>query len=190
MASTSTSTPAQNTGSQTAAPSLSRGSYVSVKPGTRWYYDSNGNPPSGPARGGKITYTSNNAFGYNIEGLGWIRKSDIVGYDTGGYTGDWANKSGRLAMLHEKELVLNANDTKNMLNTVSILRNLADSMGNTMLSKLAAVTASGSTISSSDQSLEQNVKIDASFPNVTSANEIESALNNLVNVASQRINRR
>jgi hypothetical protein len=38
--------------------------------------------------------------------------------------------------------------------------------------------------------LEQNVKIEASFPGVTDRNEIEEAFNNLVNKASQYANRR
>jgi hypothetical protein len=46
--------------------------------------------------------------------VGWIRVSDITGYDTGGYTGEWGPE-GRLAMLHQKEIVLNARDTENML---------------------------------------------------------------------------
>ena len=36
------------------------------------------------------------------------------------------------------------------------------------------------------QRLDQNVKIEANFPNVKNANEIETAFNNLVNLASQR----
>ena len=39
-------------------------------------------------------------------------------YDTGGYTGNWNSSDGRLAVLHEKELVLNKNDTANMLKIV------------------------------------------------------------------------
>jgi len=61
---------------------------------------------------------------YNIEGLGWIKKSDIVGYDTGGYTGDWG-VAGRLAMLHEKELVLNAEDTENFLSAIEMVRDIS-----------------------------------------------------------------
>jgi hypothetical protein len=37
----------------------------------------------------------------------WFRESQLVPYDTGGYTGSW-DSSGRLAMLHQKEIVLNA----------------------------------------------------------------------------------
>ena len=35
------------------------------------------------------------------------------------------------------------------------------------------------------QTIEQQVHIDATFPNVQNSNEIEEAFNNLVNIASQ-----
>jgi hypothetical protein len=38
--------------------------------------------------------------------------------------------------------------------------------------------------------LEQNVHIEASFPNVQDRNEIEEAFNNLINTASQYANRK
>lgn len=38
----------------------------------------------------------------------------------------------------------------------------------------------------SKESIEQNVKIDANFPNVNSKREIEEAFDNLVNLAAQR----
>lgn len=173
-----------------AAPSLSLGSYVSVKPGTKWYADSWGGGSWGYARAGSIAYTSSGPYGYNIGGLGWVRKSDIVGYDTGGYTGDWNNNNGRLAMLHQKELVLNANDTSNMLNAITILRDITANLGATLLNKMASISAGGT--SSIGQGLatagmEQTVTINAEFPNATSSREIEEALNNLVNRASQHI---
>lgn len=171
-------------------PSLSLGSYVSVKPGTKWYADSWGGGSWGYARAGSIAYTSSGPYGYNIGGLGWVRKSDIVGYDTGGYTGNWNNNNGRLAMLHQKELVLNANDTSNMLNAITILRDITANLGATLLNKMASISAGGA--SSIGQGLaatgmEQNVVINAEFPNATNSKEIEDALNNLVNRASQYI---
>ena len=176
-----TPTPA-STPATTSAPSLTRGSYVKVKSGVRWYADSYGGGSSGPARNGSIRYiNTRGSHPYNIDGLGWVRKTDIQGYKTGGYTGDWSGQNGKLAFLHQKELILNENDTKNMLAAVSILRDF----NNDMLNRLSATGLGGLTGSK----LEQNVHIDATFPNVTSANEIENALNNLVNVASQRINR-
>lgn len=90
--------------------------------------------------------------------------------------------------MHQKELVLNEQDTKNMLNAVSIIRSLAYSLGTNMLSKLAGVSATGySNQNTTNSALEQNVHIQAEFPNVKDASEIEEALNNLVNKASQRI---
>jgi hypothetical protein len=38
-------------------------------------------------------------------------KHDISSYDTGGYTGSWSNSNGKLGVLHQKEIVLNASDT-------------------------------------------------------------------------------
>jgi len=77
-----------------------------------------------------------------------------------------------------------------MLNTIAIMRNLTYSLGATTLARLAGVGAAMPNGSSSDSALEQNVHIDASFPNVTNSREIEEAFNNLVNAASQRIFKR
>jgi hypothetical protein len=49
----------------------------------------------------------------------------IPKYDTGGYTGAWGAE-GRLAMLHQKELVLNAKDTENFLVATGILREIVN----------------------------------------------------------------
>ena len=174
-----------------AAPSLNYGSYISVKPGTRWYADSYGGGNSGTARAGNISYINPGApYAYNIGGLGWVKKSDIVGYDTGGYTGDWTSKDGRLAMLHQKELVLNAHDTDNMLSAITILRDLTANLSATLLNRMASITSgnvNGIGQGMGTSGLEQSVVINAEFPNATSSKEIEDALNNLVNRASQHI---
>lgn len=108
---------------------------------------------------------------------------------TGGYTGNWPGTGGRLAELHKKELVLNAKDTENMLSAVHIMRHITDTIGTSMLERLATLSGGiGTPMSSinSAQEIEQNVHIEASFPNATSSKEIEDAFNNLVNIASQR----
>ena len=118
---------------------------------------------------------------------GWLKKEQLSGYDTGGYTGEWDN-SGRLALLHQKELVLNATDTQNMLAAVEIIRSITDTIGSGMLSRLASLNASAVGFNASNaETIEQNVHIEASFPNVKDSREIEDALNNLVNTASQRV---
>lgn len=105
-----TSTPAASKPATTSKPALTTGSYVQVKPGTRWYETSAGNGKSGNARGGTITYVNKNGtHGYNIEGLGWVKQSDIVGYAKG-TTGV---KSDQLAWIDEmglEEIVLHAGD--------------------------------------------------------------------------------
>ena len=107
-----------------------------------------------------------------------IYPGEILYLNTGGYTGDWGDNSGKLAVLHKKELVLNATDTQNILDAVNVMRRMSTS--------LTGLTGLGS-VDSGTNALEQDVRIEATFPNVTSANEIETALNNLVNVAAQRV---
>ena len=123
--------------------------------------------------------------------IGWTSLSQISGYDTGGYTGTWNNMNGRLGFLHQKELVLNAKDTKNILDTVEIVRNITNSLGETLLSKIASISTGNANfmhdMSKSSNDIKQNVIINADFPNAENAQEIENALNNLVNKASQYI---
>ena len=77
-------TPADEKKSTPAAPALAVGTAVSVKSGTKWYADSYGGGRSGTARGGKIKYINlNGTHPYNIDGLGWVKKTDIVGYAAG-----------------------------------------------------------------------------------------------------------
>jgi hypothetical protein len=103
---------------------------------------------------------------------------------TGGYTGEWG-LDGKLAILHEKELVLNAEDTENMLRTVSLVRQIVNAIdlqanwASTGMGLLSAVGYGGT-----DNVLEQTVTIHAEFPNATDHNEIEEAFNTLINRAA------
>ena len=92
-------------------------------------------------------------------------------------------------MLHQKELVLNASDTKNILSAVEILRSITSNLGQALMNQMSNISANnmGAIGAVSSDSLEQNVHIDAQFPNVKDSKEIETALNNLVNMASQHI---
>ena len=112
-------------------------------------------------------------------------------FDTGGYTGNWGG-SGRLAMLHQKELVLNESDTANMLTAVQITRAMLDTID---LNARQASFGLGNLVASGirddkSQTLQQEVKITAEFPNVQDHAEIEQAFNNLINQASQYANRK
>lgn len=109
-------------------------------------------------------------------------------YDTGGYTGSWGNE-GRWALLHEKELVLNKNDTSNLLTAVTLLHDLMARLDQASAwSALRELTPASATTTT--EILEQNVHIEASFPNAVDHNEIEQAFENIVNLASQYASRK
>lgn len=111
-------------------------------------------------------------------------------FDTGGYTGSW-DSSGRLAMLHQKEIVLNAHDTENFLAAINIVRDIAsaiDLRAAAQQSALSQITAAS--VPPMTQTLEQEVTIHAEFPNATQRTEIEAAFDTLLNRASQFANRK
>lgn len=167
--------------------------------GGTYYYDSYGTSPSGNRGPGKqvtITQVKTDGRPYPIHvqssnsAYGWLKKEQLSGYDTGGYTGNWGDNSGRLALLHQKELVLNADDTPNLLKAVSIMRNITDSIGSNILAQMAGVKAPTGQVAASTDTIEQIVQIDANFPNVQSSDEIKTAINDLVSRAAQRVHRK
>ena len=123
-------------------------------------------------------------------------------FATGGYTGEWSNgdTEGRVAMLHQKELVLNKTDTENMLAAVQAIRDFSPELIASIRAKLSAVSLAsqslmGSRLASSSPDfskepteLAQNVNINADFPGVRDAIEIKEALESLVQTSAQRIN--
>ena len=122
----------------------------------------------------------------------------IQGADTGAYTGDWSDgfslDNGKLIKVHPKELILNKEDTSNILKTVDIVRGLSDwidkqvdLMTNSSLSILNHLVDANIPAINKEQNLNQQVQIEANFPNVTDHYEIEEALSNLSNDAAQYI---
>jgi hypothetical protein len=119
-------------------------------------------------------------FANNLKKLG----ATALGFDTGGYTGDWGPE-GKLAMLHQKELVLNQQDTSNLLAAVDMLRTILNTIDiHALNSQLGGILTSPSFHHDANNVLEQNVKIEASFPGVQDRHELEEAFNNLINKAS------
>ena len=117
----------------------------------------------------------------------------LLGLDTGGYTGDWGSTSGRLALLHEKELVLNESDTSNMLDMIKITRQVV-SMANKFVPYQSKIlngnNVNNSNIFNNDNSIQQSVIVNAEFPNATSESEIRNALLSIATDASQYANRK
>lgn len=135
------------------------------------------------------------------------RKGYLFQAKTGGYTGNWPmsqgdgldSDNGRLGILHQKELVLNASDTENILDAVKIVRsmpNIISSIQNAIsdvvgerLSNMTNEISQGKIVSATTggNKEENNVyNIVAEFPNANSAAEIEQALLNLKNIAAQK----
>lgn len=108
--------------------------------------------------------------------------TNLVGYDTGGYTGDWSDGSGKLALLHSKEIVLNASDTQNILKAVESVRAMTAAMkGATLAEAVGSISSIGKSIETANSKVDQNVNITAEFPNATSADEIREAILGLNN---------
>lgn len=113
----------------------------------------------------------------------------IFSGDTGGYTGSWGS-SGKLAVLHEKELVLNASDTENMLKALDITRSLGNILNQASAKAFALSPDYLGLNQIKNETLDQNVSIVAEFPNATNHFEIEQAFENIINMASQYANRK
>ena len=106
-------------------------------------------------------------------------------YATGGYTGDWG-EDGRIAILHEKELILNKQDTQNILSAIQITRTLDNILSNFKVDTGAPAASMLNNISNTTaNNNDQYITINADFPAVENHFEIEAAFNNLVNKASQ-----
>jgi hypothetical protein len=84
------------------------------------------------------------------------RKAYLPGgakYNTGGYTGSWGSE-GKLAILHEKEIVLNKEDTENLLASVQMVRDYIHSIDLNTTSRLALNPYVASTVANSSSQLD------------------------------------
>ena len=168
------------------------------------YYYSN---PSGASGTIAVTDSTGNIQRITTEKelkhkAGWINVNTRQEYATGGYTGTWVNGStdGRWAVLHQKELVLNENDTKNFLSAINTIRDLnsglnhsiqdavLNAVARTAISMGGLNTSALNGINNSSNSTENVYNITAEFPNAENVNEIREAILSLPNLASQYIN--
>lgn len=197
---------------------ITAGMSVQLKPGAWYHYRSDGTGPSGNwSDAVKITHTNwGSAYPIHLgtenatlEGgsgsgwRGWVRPEDLIFYDTGGYTGNWSNSdalidNGKLAVLHQKELVLNKEDTANLLAAIQENRKLVEELNeqrvhglyNTYQEKVRDLTRqveqyNENVRSRTESAISQDVHITAEFPGVNRAEEIEEALLSLNDRALQ-----
>lgn len=119
-----------------------------------------------------------------------LKKFYYGSFDTGGYTGDWGDKSGRLALLHSKEIVLNAKDTENFLQAIDMVREISSRIDLNAKYTAGIIDMMQPSIGrGGTPEIVQNIEINADFPDATDHSEIELAFNNLINTASQYANR-
>lgn len=177
-----------------------------------YYYDSWGASPagnhySGQAGSVRIDNYSNTRYGgsarqtggYDVHitgangwDLGWVKESQL--FDTGGYTGTWTDgsdtaKNGKLAWLHQKEIVLNQEDSYNILKAVNSVRAMTENLKSGAFDAIISrLNDQGSYLidpNENKQDIEQHVDITATFPNVKSADEVEAAILSLTDQAVQ-----
>ena len=179
--------------------------------GDYYFYDSLGTAPLGNRGEGQnktVTVQNvapNNPFPVavmsNDSAYGWLKKYQIAKMDTGGYTGNWNSKEGKIGILHQKELVLNAYDTENFLEAIKIIERmlaqntLAEQMKAIFLNRELAieemVQQNAALISvmqlqtKHGEALKQIVNVNANFPNAKDATEIREALEGLTNQMTQ-----
>lgn len=180
----------------------------------KYYSSPNGDSPTGGmysgVSNGIIVDTINDSYGEyschirsadgSCDDLGWVKKSQLSGYDTGGYTGSWNGGDGRLALLHSKELVLNADDTSNFLTAVSAVREIANlgNISNSITSGVASLVKNmlrfdnnfnGAYDNKNDVTEGNTFNITAEFPNANNTEEIREAILSLPTFASQYLSR-
>ena len=190
--------------------------------GGKYYEDSYGGGKSGergPGKKVKVTIIKDDGRPYPIHvessdsAYGWLKKEQLSGFKSGGFTGSWQGgvdrDDGRLALLHQKELVLNADDTDNFLKAMQDLRKVQNEIKtvsssgviSAMFNSISdAITAKMQNLQSAQADILnakgpagggltgtiQNITINADFPEVSDANEIRKAFDQIIGMASQK----
>lgn len=107
-------------------------------------------------------------------------------YASGGYTGTWknsqSNREGRMALLHQKELVLNEKDTTNMLEAVSITRDLYKKLNKQSTQRQEIVNNTRTVNSTTDNTsnVTQNVEVINNFTGDATKEAIVGAMDSIL----------
>lgn len=149
-----------------------------------------GKKVGGGRTGGGVSTSNTQKTSSSNKFIDWLSSLDasvlmkgITGqYDTGGYTGEWGSY-GKLAILHEKELVLNKMQTSKFAGLMSSMQEYLDLQ--IKMAQIPNIQGYILPLNKESETLQQMVHIEAVFPEVTEKSEIELALDNLINKASQ-----
>lgn len=138
-----------------------------------------------PLGGGRFKYHTAIPGLYKI-GSGFD-VGDLLTFKKGGYTGNWNGNEGlkqdkdrgKLAILHQKEMVLNQEDTKNLLDAVKINRDMFANM-------LKVNPQTSSIVNNTSSQGDTIIQVDKlELPNVSNADDFVKELKNLPNRAIQ-----
>ena len=173
-----------------------------------WTYGGASGWGNDPIRSGKLTKAYGSAFARQVQSIinqnyrsgklvnyGSMKYSsyNLIGYDTGGYTGkDWTaseKANGKIGLLHEKELVLNKTDTENILNAVDMVRSMV-ALGrngnyNDIIRQSNNVVDMASVVQPLDDMGQTIYQVECTFPNATNVDEIQRAILTLPDIAPQ-----
>ena len=180
----SSSTPSISTNNSTSisTSTISKGSKVKISDiGATIYKDSYTSKSSGTVKGagvksgdglyivndnnGRVAVSRTNSI---KDALFWIPKSKVSAFDTGGYTGTWGDNNGRMAILHQKERVLSAEQTASFERLVDILPLLTN---NSVFSNIK--NASRNFVPNSELGVNNNIVINNEF-NVETKTDFEA----------------
>jgi hypothetical protein len=124
---------------------------------------------------------------------------DMSKFDTGGYTGDWGSSDGKLGVLHQKEMILNEDDTPNILKAVDLIRdidvdgvarifnNIASNniLDNIIIPKTPEAVSNANNRSQPTQIVHQYHIDKLEFPNAIDGQDIVNALTSLDGTVKQ-----
>ena len=157
--------------------------------------NNNNPPPNSPSTPTPTTISRGGSGGGGGNFVSLARGSNLSNMvltmaATGGMTTNWGPE-GKMLMVHENELILNSDQTNRFFENLALMESILATIDSYALSQqLGGTLSSPGYVENGNDVLEQNVKIEASFPGVTDRTEIEEAFNNLVNKASQYANRK
>lgn len=115
----------------------------------------------------------------------------LIGYRSGGYTGEWNDTDGKLGVLHQKELILNQTDTENILNAVDMVRSLIamarDGAYSNVINQSNGLIDMASVIGNLPEDFggTMTYQVECTFPNATNVDEIQRAILTLPDIAPQ-----
>ncbi|WP_420920962.1 phage tail tape measure protein [Bacillus licheniformis] len=119
----------------------------------------------------------------NVVVAGNTTGKKVASFDVGGYTGTWGS-SGRLAMLHEQELVLNKADTSNVLKIVELTRNI---FGDIQTKATLPSPNAASNQTTSNQTFNFNFNVDKMTGSKDDANKFLGEAFNIVSARGVKI---